>query len=136
MIFDTVQGALTIAGKRLTANLSPRDVLSAGYVFEREIDMKTGWVFRNTGKDVLGGHTVTPALGFHADQLKRVTVTFLDDTKDERRAVDRHRDFLARELGAPTRTSAHQVLYDYPWGQISAEADPRNGTSYIVVSWR
>jgi hypothetical protein len=136
MVFDTVQGALIIGGKRLSANISSQDVLSRGYVFEREMDMKTGWVFRNTTKDNLEGHMVSPALGFQADQLKRVSVAFLEEDASGGTLAERHRKFLAQELGIATRTSAAKVLYDYPWGQIAAEEDVRNGTSYIIVSWQ
>lgn len=137
MIFDVVGGIVTVGGKALRGDLSCDDTVAEGFTYERMVDMKTGWVFRTASQDFFGAHAVTPALGFLNDQLKRVSVTFLDDeTVPQPPLAERHRDFLLKELGVPTKTTAAQALYEYPWGQIAAEQDIRSDTAYIIVTWK
>jgi len=137
MIFDVVGGVVMVGGKALRGGSSFDDTVAEGFAYERVVDMKTGWVFRTSSRDLLGTHAVTPALGFLNDQLKRVSVTFLDDeTGLQRPLAERHRDFLLQELGVPSKTTAAQTLYEYPWGQIAAEQDIRSDTSYIIVTWK
>ncbi len=137
MIFDVVGGSVAIGGKVLRGNMSLSDTVALGFAFEREIDMKTGWVFRTASRDTFGLHTVAPALGFQSNRLQRVSVAFLDEVGTlSGTLADRHRDFLSQELGAPSKTTITQALYVYPWGQIAAEQDARNGTAYIIVTWQ
>jgi len=133
MTFDVVHGSVKFGSKMLAGNMSFSDALAQGFIFEREIDMKTGWIFRTASEDGLDGHIVTPALGFQSDKLKKVSVTFFDEDGS---VSEHHREFLMRELGAPTKVSPTQTLYAYSWGRIAAEQDPRDNSSHIIITWQ
>lgn len=136
-LFDTQSGAIYV-GERiiLRKNSTQQELVTAGLVFSREIDMKTGWVFRATGPHLLSGHLANLSLGFMGDSLKNVsfafaekTITNLDDLHKIQNKV------LIQELGVPDNQNDRQIIYRFPWGEIASETDPRGGSCYIIISW-
>lgn len=136
-IFDTTSGAISLLpGLAFRAGMTLRDVEQKGVVFVREIDMKTGWVFRTTGSYNVSDHVIHLSLGFESDKLKRVSFSFVSKPDEDIRSVRQEHDrFLFQELGEPSGKNDHQTIYRFPWGEITSEIDPRGGFSQILVSW-
>ncbi len=136
-IFDTNSGAINVLPKlTFRAGMTLRDVEQKGVVFTREIDMKTGWVFRTTGPYDVSSHATHLSLGFENDRLKRVGFSFASKFNDDIKSVRQEHDrFLLQELGEPSGKNDHQTIYRFPWGEIASEIDPRGGFSQVLVSW-
>jgi len=136
-MFDTNSGAINILPELIfCAGMTLRDVEQKGVVFTREIDMKTGWVFRTTGPYEVSNHVIHLSLGFESNRLKRVGFSFASKPDEDIKAVrQEHDQFLLQELGAPSEKNDHQTVYRFPWGEIASEFDPRGGFSQILVSW-
>lgn len=136
-LFDVTSGKVCIgSGVVLCGGSTPQELTLAGLVFTREFDMETGWVFRTTGPQDLMGHIVQLSLGFQYDLLKRVSFGFAENPNlDMDDLFKKHEAFLYQELGAPTHKSNHQTLYQYAWGEIVSEMDPRGSGCYILVTW-
>lgn len=120
----------------LHANLMFQELVAAGMVFNREFDMKTGWIFRTTGPHLLCGHEANLSLGFLNGEIKRVNFSLVKrngaDLKDLLKA---HNQFLLQELGVPNRQNGNGISYQFPWGAIESSIDPRGGSCDIVLSW-
>jgi hypothetical protein len=136
-IFDTNSGAINVLPKlTFRAGMTLRDVEQKGVEFVREIDMKTGWVFRTTGPYDISGHATHLSLGFENDLLKRVGFSFASKSDADIKIVRQEHDrFLLEELGEPSGKNDHQTIYRFAWGEIASEIDPRGGFSQILVSW-
>lgn len=120
----------------LRGGISSQELILAGLVFIHEFDMKTGWIFRTTKPQALAGHVVQLALGFQGEGLKRVSFGFSKNPgQDMDSLFKEHNIFLQQELGAPFNQNDHQNLYQYAWGEIVSEFDPRGSGSFIQVSW-
>jgi hypothetical protein len=111
-----------------------QDVRSEGVTFKREIDMKTGWIYRMVGPYTINGHTVYPSLGFHNDVLQRMSLSFVHEEGSLAELRDLHDTLLRQELGIPSTSNPHVTTYGFAWGEISSETDPRGGTAQIVMS--
>lgn len=137
-LFDTINGEIYI-GEHLVLrqNSTPHELAKAGIVFNREFDMKTGWVFRTTGPHVLSGRLANLSLGFFGGSLRKVSFAFADKTITD--SDDLHRmqnQVLMRELGTPDSQNDRQIIYRFAWGEIASETDPRGGACNIIISWR
>ena|SRR5882757_9910092 len=134
---DTLSGELHVTERiTLRGGLTDRRIVSAGLPFVREIDMRTGWVFRTTGPHILQNHTVQFSLGFHGDALRRVTFAFTEERNlNIEDLFAKHNSFLRQEVGIPDNQNDRIMSYKFGWGGISSEIDPRNGTSSITITW-
>ncbi|MDR3480204.1 MAG: hypothetical protein P4L91_05765 [Burkholderiaceae bacterium] len=136
-LFDIKNGEIYVDERIvLRQNSTPQELVTAGLVFSREIEMKTGWVFRVTGPHQLSGRSANLSLGFLNGSLKTVSFAFaekaianLDDLHKMQNQV------LIQELGTPDGQNDRQIIYRFPWGEIVSETDTRGGSCNIVISW-
>ncbi|RUL78250.1 hypothetical protein [Dyella choica] len=118
------------------AGMTLQDVVSNGVTFNREIDMKTGWVFHMAGPYEIAGHAAHLSLGFEHDKLKTVAFSFADEAGSDLQALrGKHEAFLLKALGQPSEKKPQQAIYRYPWGEITSEFDPRGGSCQILIRW-
>jgi hypothetical protein len=136
-IFDTSVGEIHVNNQvTFRAGSTPQELRTLGLMFDREIDMKTGWVFRTIGSQSLANHVVQFSLGFEAEALKRMSFSFAENPAREMDDLFKeHNRFLYQEIGVPNEQNTHQALYQFVWGEIVSEIDPRNGSAYIQVTW-
>ncbi len=137
-LFDINCGEVYV-GERivLRQNSTLQELMIAGLIFSREIDMKTGWVFRVTGPYSLAGRNAILSLGFLSGSLKNVSFTFTE--KAPANLEDLHEmqnKILLQELGVPDSQNDRQIIYRFSWGEIASELDPRGGACNIVVNWK
>ena len=135
--FDTSHGALIAPnGFRFTQDLALDSVVRAGFMFIREISMRTGWTYKTTSAFTVSGHTVYFALGFKEERLRQIQFAFTDlrdESAPKRRLA--HDVFLAAELGPPAMKNEAFTGYDFPWGKITSAFDPRTNGTDITLSW-
>jgi len=137
-LFDVASGEIHIGNHvTLRAGATPQELALAGLVFVRELNMKTGWIFKVTNSVVLAGHVVQFSLGFQDDVLKRASFGFTENPALDMSALfAEHNVFLRQQLGNPNSQNDRQSLYQYVWGEIASVWDPRGGGSSICVGWR
>lgn len=120
----------------LHANLFFQELVNNGMLFDREFNMRTGWIFRTTGSHLLCGHEANLSLGFLNDQLKMVNFSLVQKKEMESLGLLKmHNQFLLQELGMPNYISGDGVVYRFPWGAVESSIDPRSGSCDIVISW-
>jgi hypothetical protein len=136
-LFDTKNGEIYIGDRMvLRKNLTMQELMVAGLAFSREIDMKTGWVFRATGPHFLSGRLANLSLGFLGGSLKNVSFAFAERATTHSNDLHNIQNkILMRELGTPDSQNDRQITYRFPWGEITSERDPRGGSCNIIISW-
>lgn len=136
-LFDITNGAVSLDSKlTFLTGMTLQDVELQGVKFVREIDMKTGWVFRTAGPYAISGQDAYLSLGFENDKLQRIAFSFASEEGDDpRRLHEKHDRLLSRELGRPSEKDERNTIYRYPWGEITSEIDPRGGSCQILVRW-
>lgn len=116
--------------------LKLREALDAGIVFEREVDVRTGWVYRGTGLHTLRGRKAMLLLGFQRDELRNISFSLVVNSEvSSTNLLELHRQFLLAELGPPEIAAAGAVHYQFPWGDIDSSIDIRSGGCDILLSW-
>lgn len=135
-LFDTKNGEVYVDHIVLRRNSTVKELMSAGLLFNCEIDMKTGWVFRATGPHLLSGRDANLALGFLGEILKKASFAFIEKMVMNLEDLHKmHNQVLFQELGIPDIQNDRQIIYRFPWGEITSEIDTRGGSCNIVISW-
>lgn len=138
-LFDVTNGDVHIGNQIvLRSGITPQELASAGLIFGREFDMKTGWVHRIVGPQTLAGHVIQLSLRFQNNSLKNVSLGVAGNPKaDLDQQFKEHNAFLYQELGSPTTQDKwrQSICYQYEWGNIFSGVDLRGGRSYILVTW-
>jgi|GEM_PF-4781324 len=121
----------------LRNNLTPGELNAMGVRFNREIDMKTGWILRTMGPCSIFSHAANFSMAFLGESLKRVSFAFYDEANTNLNELHKsHNQMLFDELGEPHGQLNHMVNYNYPWGSIVSELDPRSDSCNITISWK
>jgi hypothetical protein len=135
-VIDVFSGAIHLNEKvSFHANMTPQELTAFGLVFDREIDMNTGWVFR-TIKHRLVERAVQFSLGFKDNALKRASFSLINGLNNTDDIYQENNQFLLQEIGPPYLQDKFQSLYQFHWGTIVSEIDPRNESAYILMNWQ
>ncbi|MFK2891249.1 hypothetical protein [Dyella flagellata] len=127
-VFDITHGAVSFNSKLIfLAGMTLHDVESSGVTFNREFDMKTGWVFRTARPYEMAGHTAHLSLGFEHDKLQTVAFAFADEVGDDLHALhEKHGRFVLKALGQlfekkPRQTGWWQATASTPTWRCRAQ---------------
>ncbi|SHH63118.1 hypothetical protein [Massilia sp. CF038] len=127
-----VDSALTLRN-----NITPEELVAMGVKFNREIDMKTGWILRTMGPCSVFLRAANFSLAFLGENLKRASFAFADPAnKNLNELYNLHNQVLFNALGEPHSQLNHMVSYSYPWGAIVSELDPRSDSCNVTISWK
>lgn len=137
-IFDIARGEIHLSEYMiLKRGLQFDSIAKVGFEVEREHSTGTDWNYKSSSGQLMASHNVVLTLGLHAQRLESISLAFMDDSKmSDKELLAVHSAFLRKELGAPARKIPAGVIYDYPWGTISSEYDPRGGSVSISVRWK
>lgn len=125
------------SGVVLSRGLSEGECKARGLDFFRTYKVAPPSALHSLAPCDIAGHNVYFTLRFKNDHLWQVSFTFLEGHDDQKKKLDRYKEFLQGELGPPTEVNSGNpiVSYVYGWGRVDASYDPRNDSSGIYVSW-
>lgn len=142
---DVVKGEIHVGNLSLTKDMTFAEIIKAGFVFVRELDMKTGWVFRISKPYFLDEREAVLSLEFFEDTLKAVSFSFVEEgpalkfhevTMEYLSAIyKRQNEILFCELGRPDVQSSERTTYNYHWGLVSSVIDLKSWSCSVMVSW-
>ena len=134
--FQIANGTVQVGDQSpIRGGMTTSDIEAAGFRLEREIDMKTGWVFKMARPVEVAGMSMGLAFGLEHDRLRRVDMVIQIIT-DLETLLGLHNAFLLHALGNPTEIKSGGYRYVYEWGTITSVTDPRARSSDIIISWR
>jgi hypothetical protein len=135
-IFDKSHPTLDLRpGPLLRLGMTFQAVCREGVTFNREIDMKTGWIHRMIGPYSIAGNTIYPSLGFHNAVLERINFAFTDEHLSLTDLRDLHDKFLHNAFGTPQSKDEYATRYVFGWGGISSAPDPHGGAAQIFMAF-
>jgi hypothetical protein len=135
-MIDPTTGALLLQGDlALDATLSPRELFqtplgegAVPFVFNPPWE---SFMVRAVCRD---GTPVYMYLFFRDNRLKRVSLHHtVDPSIDEDEVKRRHEAWLRGFLGEPPSGTPHR--YNYAWGQVESEYDPRADSSDVIITY-
>ncbi|MFJ7107900.1 hypothetical protein ACIQU2_09830 [Pseudomonas sp. NPDC098740] len=123
-------------GILIKQDLSAVAVSDQGVKFDHEIDMGNGWVLRSSRLHFILGHEVNVTFNFFKDSLKMFGFALVNENgHDLEELKKKHDDLLKSLLGEPQKKNEVVVAYEFTWGSITSQKDPRGGSCSIEVYW-
>lgn len=111
-------------------------VIDQGVKFDHEIDMGNGWVLRSSRRHFILGHEVNVTFNFFKDSLKMFGFALENEHgRDLEQLKKKHDNFLRNLLGDPQKKNEILVAYEFAWGSITSQIDPRGGSCSIGFNW-
>ncbi|MBD9589896.1 hypothetical protein IB254_22705 [Pseudomonas sp. PDM03] len=116
--------------------LSVLALIGQGLRFNDEVDFGNGWVLRSSWNHFVFGCEVNVTFNFLNDYLKIFGFALANeggfDLEDLKK---KHDDLLRNLLGEPQKKNEVMVSYEFLWGGITSQKDPRGGSCSIEVNW-
>lgn len=138
--FNTLNGSIHLEdGKVIDATSTLSSLSKEGFSFVRVLPLRDGWSLHSTPDLAFAGEKTYFSFRVHGSKASVVSFGFASQRgKDGREQQQAYRKFLNDQLGPPDeqRLGGQIVFYQYPWGRISSEYDPRNGTASMTCAWQ
>jgi hypothetical protein len=116
--------------------VSAVEIMSGGVVFDREFDFKNGWVMRASDSHFILGRKVNVNFSFLNDCLELFRFSLEGgDSETAEVLKKKHDSFLLAQLGEPQRRNEIMTIYDFSWGGITSQIDPRGGACNVEINW-
>ncbi|WP_213028380.1 hypothetical protein [Pseudomonas sp. Seg1] len=112
-------------------------LVEQGVKFDGEIDMGNGWMLFSSWNHCILGRQVNVSFGFFKGCLKKFGFALISGDGRDLEGLKIKHDALLNELfGIPQKKNEILIAYDFVWGTVSSQLDPRGGSCSVEFYWK